>query len=277
VKKYKLIKTYPGMIYDPDNLIFSTNPDRANYPEFWKEIKEPQFKIGDWIYCGSGWDRPVRKVEKIVDDNLIVTETLYGEDFSSFIRTYPAKNFRLATTEEIETHLIAEAKERGYITGTVINSIPTVASLFKWVVNCDAGYRYYPDEDRLDCMRTERDVNCTIYHRGQWAGITKEEPIMIAGYKAEYDSLYDKGFHNYSFYRGGQWAEIVKEEPIKIGGFTTKIENNMFWVGCRSFSFEKIKELYSIMSYFGIEQISISDTKIVPSIVKKILDKIDER
>jgi len=257
VKKYKLIKTYPGMKYDPSNLIFSTDPDRANYPEFWEEVKV-NFKIGDWVKVIPSNNRSTKYSEAIADNYIfrLWYDPENIDSFNSWVNgdcsvlcvdkdnkysvNYRLEDLRLATKEEIEYHLIQEAKKRGYVTGTVINSISTVASLFKWTVNCDAGYRYYPNEDRLDCMRTERDANCTIYHKGQW-------------------------------------AEIVKEEEIKIDGYNTKIEDNMFWVGCRSFSFEKIKELYSIICYFGIESISIRNTKVTPDIVKKVLDKIDRQ
>lgn len=264
MKRYKLIKEYPGsrktgtvvesVIPNDTGANITRYTDKIggtygwheieNQPEFWEMVKEPQFKVGDWV-------KVVRSESVFVNFNeamgyifRIHTEEDNIKKFNQgcaicidpdnkYFINYTKDNVVLAATEEIEKHLKDEAKKRGYTENTIINSLGGNSNkrieYFKWL--------YQPEEDIL---------------------------------RANGDAM---------LYRDGQWAEIVKEEEIKIGGYNTSFDydQGMFYVGCRRFTFVSIKSLYQDMCYFGISIVRISDIDIEARTVKLILDRAEKQ
>lgn len=258
--KYKLIKSYPnsretGTIVSP-----VPQPDTASktsryidssgryygwhevedYPEYWEEIKEPIFKVGDWIYCESEWTDPVRRVESVKDDKFIILENVYPDSYSKGVRTYLAKNFRLATTQEIETHLIAEAKKRGFAKG-VSYRYPDRPDLgIRKVESNEFGY---DAED--DSFYDKGFHNYNLYRGGQWAEIVKEEEIKIGEYIARFD-FSNSGPNTVSF-------------------------------GCKKYTFSEIISLYETCLVFGVSQVYAHNHLVEWMTIKKIYDEIKKQ
>ncbi|WP_448506063.1 hypothetical protein [Immundisolibacter sp.] len=240
MKRYKLIREYPGsrktgtvvepiIAYDA-SVDVSKYIDRMgkeygwheieDFPEYWELIEESKFKVGDWIYVlDSGFNdtgnikysKSVYKgdIFRIAEFGKQTWDYDYDDDKYSvaigndgevvYTGKYPDQ-FRLATKDEIEKVLIAEAKKRGYKTGVRQKIIPAFGSIECTIIcTCD-GYKYYPDADRLDTLRDDKTPSCTIYYKGQWAEIIEQqEPIVIGGYKAEFlDDAVRFGCRQYS-------------------------------------------------------------------------------
>lgn len=92
-----------------------------------------------------------------------------GDDYSWMTgdRTYTYKysefeENRPATNEEIEKHLIQEAKRRGYKGGGTIKGIDGTTHSRPGNI----WFRYHPEDDRL-----LTNVGCIVYEGGQWAEI----------------------------------------------------------------------------------------------------------
>lgn len=115
----------------------------------------------------------------------------------------PVCTFRLATKEEIESALIAEAKRRLDI-GLPIRGLRRIEATDKWNSNGGNGYGYDDNKSKL--------LSVSWY------------------YNAETDTLYNWGHGLAVVYEKGKFAEILKDEPIKIAGFEVKYDGNRCYV-----------------------------------------------
>lgn len=85
-----------------------------------KANKEEEFKVGDWAYSLND-SLPYRakgsilKITDVGNDNYLSYTDLKGETTS-----IGGKNFRKATVEEIEKHLIEEAEKKGFVKGAKV-------------------------------------------------------------------------------------------------------------------------------------------------------------
>jgi len=255
VKQYKLIKKYPGSrelgikvspISPSDT---ASKPSRytdmigreygwhevEDYPEYWEPVKEPQFKVGDWIYQIA-----YRFVDRICEVNNEGRVLMDGHnDITNY---WNPKKLRLATPQEIETHLIAEAKKRGYAQGQTIKR----NNFFYNSSKCDIPF---PKDDRSEYKYSPMSVSC----------------------QANQDGLL---FWGIFIYQQGQWAEIVKEEPIKIGEYEVKFGNDgdskFVSVGCKHYSYQEICGLYDACLIFDINQIYAHNHIVETNLIQKI-------
>lgn len=269
MKKYKLIKKYPGS-KEIGTMVKAIHSEAGlntrytdmigreygwheveDYPEYWEEVKEEQFKVGDWLYCvSSGWnDTSHPKISKVTHDGDIFRIKEFSEyndrlialsDDGRATYTHQTNAFRLATVKEIENHLIAEAKKRGFVEGIKFKGVTHPKGKNGFQVTCSKIY-FAPVHSY--------NLGCYLYSNNEY------------------------------IYLDGQWAEIVKEEEIKIGGYNTSFDydQNMFYVGCRRFTFASIKSLYQDMCYFGISMVRVSDIDIEARTVKLILDRAEKQ
>jgi hypothetical protein len=78
------------------------------------EIKEEEFKVGDWIIGKTGmYPEKVKLIEEIEGNRLCYDE------WNGCLKEHARK----ATKEEIENHLIEEAQKKGFVKGAKVNLI----------------------------------------------------------------------------------------------------------------------------------------------------------
>lgn len=169
----------------------------AGVLELWFEpiYEEEKFKVGDWIMFLSAFDGKnygyVTKIEDLRDESPIILGKnvagiwcIYDNNNGGFRiggngYTY-GKDFKLATKQEIEQHLIAEAKKRGFGKG-----IKWINPIYKKYEFASKG-NFTSEFSRDNIIYLYLDHN-TIYNKGEWAKIIKDEEIEISGYKAKFD------------------------------------------------------------------------------------------
>ena len=244
MKQYKLIKKYPGS-RELGTMVEGIIPDAAganvsrytdyiggeyewheieDYPEYWEPIKEPQFKVGDWIYQIAY--RFVDRICKVNNEGQVLMD-----DHNDITNYWNPKKLRLATPQEIETHLIAEAKKRGFAKGV----------LHKWAhlndirITDSDEWRYNSEQDWLTVISSK--MNFIIYHQGQWAEIVKEEPTKIGEYEVKFGNDGDSKFVS---------------------------------VGCKHYSYQEICGLYDACLIFGINQIYAHNHIVETNLIQKI-------
>ena len=144
--------------------------------ELFERYGKPKFKVGDWVTWHQG------AVERIVGVHRDLTMSLEGREGDHC----NVKDYRLATPEEIKSHLIEEAKRRGYKHGSIINSLITLRT--KHILDMTYSKGLY-DGVRTDTFWYGGGL---IYKQGKWAEIIKEEPIKIGGYEVEFFDKYFK-------------------------------------------------------------------------------------
>ena len=136
--------------------------------------KETEFKAGKWIIGKNTNDgrqyiphHPVRFIE----------EGDYWCRFESDKdgRTETSKKYlRHATEDEVESHLIEEAKKRGYNQGVKVKNM-TKDDNFS--VDCiNNGFKSFPIE--YNPRNDELSANMAIYKQGKWAEIIEEKPVI---------------------------------------------------------------------------------------------------
>lgn len=111
---WKSIYLLTGGIYQfgAPNALF--NAIVLNIPSQWNEFvrlaseKEEKFKVGDWVVCKEYPKEYIGVIHKIEDGKIYYK----GKDDKS--------NVRLATPQEIEAYLIAEAEKKGFVKGAKV-------------------------------------------------------------------------------------------------------------------------------------------------------------
>lgn len=139
---------------------------------------EPKFKVGDWVYLfGNG--ECVKRIKNIDND---ISFPINFEGGGSWELN---KHIRLATREEIESHLIKVKDEKGFKEGVKFKSLISKYNIHQ----CYNNFKYNASYDALITVEGEGRGNA-IYYQGKWAEIipekkklpkTKEEFWMFLG------------------------------------------------------------------------------------------------
>lgn len=140
------------------------------------ELFKMKFKDGDWVTNDEiGW---LHKIGYDASGDKSDSFNLSLDYYNDPNAKSTVKKYRLATSSEIEKHLIALAEKKGFKEGVIIErshlADNTVSVIIK-SVNCgDPNWAYDSSQDRLRIMGN------TIYVNGKWAEII-EEPFVFTG------------------------------------------------------------------------------------------------
>jgi hypothetical protein len=178
--------------------------------------QEPNFEVGKWYKSGKTLF------------NYQLDYGVYGfddegewETCDSWIWETWFDGTRLATPQEVETALIAEAKRRGFKEGVMVNRTDEILTLFgscrgdNKVVLCNNKFYYHKEEDSLTVDGR------VIYIKGQWAEIIKEDKIMIGGYEVKICQTQDPQYNG-----SGKCSYIPTVKYTSIDGNTF---SKTFW------------------------------------------------
>jgi hypothetical protein len=173
--------------------------------------QEPKFEVGKWYKSGKTLF------------NYQLDYGVYGfddkgewETCDSWIWETWFDGTRLATPQEVETALIAEAKKRGFKAGTRIKTEEFGESV---ISNSCAGFSYR-DEKHHNYGSLYYNGKL-IYTQGQWAEIIQDDKIMIGGYEVffltrNYNS--GTGIERYTTIDGYPFEESFWEAARLISG-----------------------------------------------------------
>lgn len=188
------------------------------YPEAtgkWRDDCQPEqceYKEGDIVIVTKQYannsPKPgmLVKIKKVDDDNNVpyaVSDCFNIYSWGYNFNYEWCVGVRKPEHSEIEAILIQEAKKR-YNIGDIIPVM--VNAQYSKVKSYDFMY---------DVEKDELDVLCR-------------------------DNLWR------SIYTKGKWAEIIKEEPIKIGGYEVKFEKGSVKVGCKEFTNEDVRDVEAV-------------------------------
>jgi hypothetical protein len=163
-----------------------------------KPRNQLKFKEGDWV-------KRIWSGDKAIDIFLLGKkegENIFENDH--FIRYDKNENFEkdlcnnssvhltemgdrkhiIMTEEEIESHLIKEAKRRGFVKGVEYCSARLTES--KETIQSNLKYYSKKNTSDLDDMLTDGWGGC-VYYGGKWGRIIKEEPISIGEHEVEFN------------------------------------------------------------------------------------------
>jgi hypothetical protein len=126
-------------------------------------IPKPRFKVGDWIVANMEDGEEIHRIKKIYSDSLV-----YDDNPSSAHYEYEKAVHRLATIEEIESHLIKTAENMGYTGGQNLIRINDRCSSYIGRQS-NNHFIYRADIDRLEMNGTG------IYEEGKWAEIIPDK------------------------------------------------------------------------------------------------------
>ena len=139
------------------------------FPELFE--KKEEFKIGDWV----NWTGQNPSIGRIYAPCPVHSDSFMLDNFSGsgLYTSCSIKYLEKATKEEVEKHLIEEAKRRGY-SETNIKCLTGIKNSF----NTSYDWYYSILKDALYTMPRGNGGN-TVYEKGKWAEIiqtmTKEE------------------------------------------------------------------------------------------------------
>ncbi len=136
---------------------------RGKLKEKFPELFEKEFKEGDWIVDSTCDNETIEKITSIENGRFKTSK--YGDDDNGFYTS--SRCFRKATKEEVESHLISEAKKRGLIDGVFIKSADQETS------DCPIHFSGLVYSDGGNDFLTDGHGN-TLYEKGEWAKIIKE-------------------------------------------------------------------------------------------------------
>ncbi len=131
------------------------------------ELFKPKYKVGDWVRFFI--DGHIKRVEQLVPKVLFSN----GSHARIGFMEENHSDYRLATKEEIESHLIKEAEKRGFKVGVKINN----TNIEDWLI-VESGeilehrFKYNATFDWLSMQ------GWILYKQGKWATIL-EEPKVI--------------------------------------------------------------------------------------------------
>lgn len=135
------------------------------------------FKVGEWVSMDDG--RGSALICYQGKDNNHYGFNWAGEWTTCFGNTTLndcPEQCRLATKEEIEKHLIAEAEKRGFKEGVMVTGLwdaNTPGYRFK-IQTCGKNrFEYFKNDDRLVLE------NACIYKQGNWATIISAEKVRL--------------------------------------------------------------------------------------------------
>ena len=154
-----------------------------------KEEPKPEFKVGDWI-IGEAEYNPTypARIIRILGDHADLDIEKVGADYCW--RCGKSVYWRLATPQEIESHLRKIAEEKGFFkNGTKFksinqNEVGSIRTIKPFRGNVDIKWVYHDSNDSLFCcngMDTKSIdgkyvcSNPSIYEGGKWAEIIPEK------------------------------------------------------------------------------------------------------
>lgn len=196
--------------------------------------EENKFKAGDWIK--KTWKDGSKEIdifrigENIQDLNFEMNHYIRTkadgsvDDLSKEQDSYtinmnePRWTLSKLNPSEISTHLIAEAKRRGYKKGITVKSC----------VDNEVRVIEFKDFTYLEESDTFHDTVCSLYEKGMW-------------------------------------SEIIKDETIKIGGYEVEFEKGSIKVGCKETTNANVKNLYKLFDFLfqaDLTGISIRENKV---------------
>lgn len=126
---------------------------RETTPPTKGEEPKPMFKVGQWVT--DDYYKEVIRFGYTEKDGRVY-------DTNGYLRNVGVKYLRPATPEEIESHLIKIAKEKGFVLGITINH-PNYKTDYK--IRSTDGYDYSDFYDHMSLG------GILIYQRGIWANI----------------------------------------------------------------------------------------------------------
>jgi hypothetical protein len=137
--------------------------------------------------------------------------------------------------------LVKEAKKRGFkgkIRIDNTNLFGTFGS-YNYTTDADQGFIYFPHFDELRIASpTNAGGDCTIYQKGQWAEIIKDEPIVIGEERLQY---------------------VKFDDYIKFG--------------CWSKPRTKVENLYRLMRELEIDDVRVRGNLVSQDMVRKVLER----
>ena len=199
-------------------------PHKEN-PIVEKEQPKEEFEVGGW-YKGLESDEDYKKTFVCYSDGACYGFSTSGNWTTTFNNSgdfFIKNRCRKATTQEIETALIKEAKKRGFKEGVEIKSL-----LSGSVCRARSGeFGYNEDYNTLSFF-------CTwIFKDGEWSDVV-ENSFEIAGHKVEIDG-------------GGKIVigcqVFLKESLEKL--YEACVECNITYIahGCHRFETENLKKI----------------------------------
>jgi len=192
-----------------------------------EELKEQEFKKGDWIIGLTVYPPYGPRLVLGMDDDAIDNGVKYSDEMDGVANNGNySKNIRLATEEEIKEYLIKEAEKRGFHRDVMIEKtgINSKFTSLDGKIGEDHSYRMY--NDTLDSGNGEGH----IYSQGKWAEIIKNE------IKVKIDT---------------EEFEVIRDgKDFKIGCISFSLEqlqgiNN--WEGTNKKGKKTIKEIFELL------------------------------
>jgi len=128
------------------------------------------------------------------------------------------KEVRPATESEIKEALVTEAIKRGFKEGVRIEIIKgySKGNVSKNKIKSEFYYELY--EDELSCESYGCDY--TIYSKGKWATIVKDEPIKIGGYEVSFSGDYtmiDGNIFTKEFWQAAKVVASHNKAGVRVG------------------------------------------------------------
>lgn len=162
---------------------------KAGVLDLWFEPvyeEEEEFKVGDWV-INKQYPQYIGRVRRVERDKVYYGPEKEGNDFKTSVRK--------ATTKEIESHLIEQAKKLGYKEGVEFNYKEQGygESILQGNIKGDLKVEYY---DKLDIgWRILSKNGCGVIYSDKigWAEILPSHPtIEVNSYKGEFFDTYVK-------------------------------------------------------------------------------------
>jgi hypothetical protein len=141
--------------------------EQINHP-YWDKNK---FKVGDWVYW-SGISPIIGQIERLNRhdgrENYVLKNTFNSEEYTSCY----VSCLRLATTKEVENHLIEEAKKIGFKEGVKFKSL-VHSNTIRTIIKDE--YHYTLQDDQLI------NHGNWVYDKGKWAEIISSNKELYFG------------------------------------------------------------------------------------------------
>ena len=209
--------------------------------EFFNNLKEPGYKVGDWVVWEGIWYNSGNKLGKIIRFHDAHIDNLLTDGYRAM--GAESRITRLATKEEEKFALIEEANHK-YPIGTKFKdlqrgNIRTVSAANHSVFETeDSGLivsvGHTPESEWKDSCS-----NPCLYLNNKWAEIVKETKFKIGGYVVEYDG-------------GSEFKVDSNSYPVKVlGGIVNlpKLKSITFQTCSNdlTLSLGELRELYSYL------------------------------
>lgn len=222
------------------------------YKEKWYVPEQKyEYKEGDWvIYSANGFyaTRKIVSAVEEIEDSFFQMDCFYGDNnwmTLAAVKTYSELILRLATEEEIKSHLASLAKEKGYSVGILVKESE---DSFKYITEEDDDYDSTSD--------SYYKSGILLYKNGRWA---KKSDVLFFGGQCVFFNIV-KGREKYNT----DVIEITCKGETDTNYAIERILENYFKPTC--FGSKTVKS-------FTFKENLINNTFIVDS-HKDVIDKI---